>query len=90
MQFPIVHLNGTSKTALLTQQLEILAALRLAQKVMAEHAPHGRDYYPIGPDAASIAFAEHAARRQSLDHIIGEVEAIARAIDEQGGPPARA
>jgi hypothetical protein len=83
MQFPRVNLNGTGKADLLNQQLEMLAALRLAAKVMAANSPHGRDYYLIDSDATSRAFAEHMARRKAVDDIIGEIEAIALNIDEQ-------
>lgn len=83
MQYPLIHLNGTSKESLLRQQHEMLAALRLASKVMAEHSPHGRDYYPISADAGSIAYAEHIARRTALEDIIVEIECIAHAIAEQ-------
>ena len=83
MQFPRVHLNGTSKLDLLNQQLEMLAALRLAANVMAQHAPHGRDYYVIGSEATSVAFSEHMARRAALDGIIQDIEHIAQAIDSQ-------
>ena len=84
MQLPLIHLNGTSKAELLQQQLDMLAALRKAADVMAKCAPHGRDYYPINSNAASIAFEEHNARRTALSDIIVEIECIAHAIDEQG------
>jgi hypothetical protein len=41
---PQVNLNGTSRDALVAQQIEVLRALVALQHALAEAAPNGRDY----------------------------------------------
>lgn len=62
MERPIVHLNGTSREALITAHEEAAEALRLALVALGEVAPNARDYYPAGPGAYGRALREHAAR----------------------------
>ena len=52
---PTVHLNGTSRDSLVQQRLDIVQALFEVEKVIGQAWPHGRDYYPQGPDALSAA-----------------------------------
>jgi hypothetical protein len=83
MQFPVIHLNGTSKAELLKGYTDALNALDAAMVALAAVTVHGRDYYVIGSDAASIAFEEHNARRQALQNVHAELEAIAINISDQ-------
>jgi hypothetical protein len=81
MKTPTVHLNGTSKTALL-EQIEVAhAALRNAEQALAEMTPNGRDYYPQGPNAIYEALTEHRARQQKVTDVRVELERLAEAID---------
>lgn len=81
---PTVHLNGTSRAALFEQQAEAAGALRRAIQVLQDAAPHGRDYYPQGPDAYKRARSEHEARIATLRSVLAEVETLAEAIQEAG------
>lgn len=51
MMIPTLHLNGTSRTELIKQLTDAGHALALAIDALGNASPHGRDYYPQGPDA---------------------------------------
>lgn len=74
MMIPTVHLNGTSREALISQLESAVMSLDAAIMALGEAAPHGRDYYPQGPDAYSKARGEHDARLQKLDEVKRELE----------------
>ena len=74
---PTIHSNGTSAQALLDQARGVLDALRALRGAMADVAPNGRDYYPQGEEAARTACREHERRRQSVERIWLEYEALA-------------
>ena len=61
MMVPTVHLNGTSREALLEQYTKAHNALEVGLNALCAAAPNGRDYYPQGPDAFAKAQAEHSA-----------------------------
>jgi hypothetical protein len=63
---PTVHLNGTSKNALLDQITDVEQVLGKAIEALSEASPNGRDYYPQGPDALRKAQKEHDARMAAL------------------------
>jgi hypothetical protein len=84
MILPIIHLNGTSKGALLDQRCEVLAALRKAQEALAEMAPNGRDYYPE-PGRFEKAVAQHTARAERLRELYRDLEAEAEQIADMEG-----
>jgi hypothetical protein len=77
MIFPTIHLNGTSKDDLLEALMEANAAIRDAQKKLAETAPNGRDYYPQGPNVIYQAQDEHVARMNKLVEVERELSEIA-------------
>ena len=52
---PTVHLNGTSRDSLVKQRTDIADALGDVEKAIGQAWPHGRDFYPQGPDALSAA-----------------------------------
>ena len=79
---PTVHLNGTSKEALLDQYHTVISALRVALEAMVDAEPHARDYYPQGEGAFTLAQRESAWRlsqvliiqdefRQLQEHVAG-------------------
>ncbi len=78
MEYPTVHLNGTSKQALLDQQIDAINALRAAKAAIMFAAPHSRDYYvkADGANAYSRAVAEHSLRIRAIDHIINDLTEI--------------
>lgn len=81
---PTIHLNGTSGPQLLDDHLAAVEALRDAWKALSAMAPNGRDYYPQGPAAISIAIDQHADRLSRLDQIKKEIEEIVLAIVKGG------
>lgn len=56
----LIHLNGTSRADLLDLQRKAVDALRTAIGAVADAAPHGRDYYPLGPEAYMETRKAHA------------------------------
>jgi hypothetical protein len=81
--FPSIHLNGTSKAALLEEQINVLEALRAAREAMSIAQPNGRDYYPQGPMALLHAQDANRDRFRRLNSIIDEVEKIVTHISDQ-------
>lgn len=77
---PTIHMNGTSKDALVEALLEAVHALHEAGSALAKTCPNGRDYYPQGEVAIHVAMQEHAARMAALRGIIVELETIAKKI----------
>lgn len=80
MQTPTIHLNGTSKEALLEQWEEAYNALRIAIEKLAAAAPNGRDYYPQGPDAFAKATEEHRERLRKLTTVHAELQELAETV----------
>jgi hypothetical protein len=78
---PIIHMNGTSRDALLDGACAIGAALRAALAALSEHAPNHRDYYP-DPPRWNLARAQHDARVSAVRAVYDAVEAEAVAIAE--------
>lgn len=82
---PTVHLNGTSKDALIKGYHEALTALTAAEKALTETAPHPRDYYvQKDPSAYQRASFAHRARMLRLKETKKEILAIAELVMEQG------
>lgn len=82
MQLPTIHLNGTSKERLIESLCEASQALDLAYSALKQTAPNGRDYYPQGPDALTIATDEHIRRLLRLDGIKKEIDELTLAIND--------
>jgi hypothetical protein len=78
---PIVHMNGTSKAALLAENMTALTAVQAALAACCAAAPNARDYYPhANPNFFSIAQESHRARIEMLTTLKGEYEAIALSL----------
>ena len=77
---PIVHINGTGREDLVEQRKAVYVALQNAAEALRQMAPHGRDYYPAGPEALAKAVAQHRRRQEALatleDEMVAEVEII--------------
>lgn len=80
MMVPTVHLNGTSREELLQQAMAATDKILEAMEVLSCAMPHGRDYYPQGPDALSRAQAEHKSRIERLDSVLSETRDLASLI----------
>jgi hypothetical protein len=78
---PTIHMNGTSKNALIAQILEVRKALSKVFTAMADASPNGRDYYPQGDQAIIKAGAGHRSRLERLTSVYAELGEIAEAID---------
>ena len=73
--FPTVHLNGTSREALLEGYIDCVNAVRHAIEVCQKNAPNARDYYSrIG--AWPAAMTEHEARLEKLESVLAELREI--------------
>jgi hypothetical protein len=84
MQYPTVHLNGTSKQELLDQACEAAQAIALAVNALENAAPNARDYYPQSGDAITLARSEHLARIKALVGVQTELETMIEIIDATG------
>lgn len=78
---PQISINGTSRTALLEQQLEVLEAIRALEYAMAEASPNGRDYQhrPAEFRPAQEAWME---RQRVVQALRKEIEAHGLAMSE--------
>lgn len=85
MMIPTIHLNGTSREELIKQLLNASDALLVAIDKLGDASPHGRDYYPQGPDAFLKAHDEHIARIGRLFDVKTEIDSIAEKIDQAPG-----
>lgn len=84
LAIPVVHLNGTSKDALVEQLRHALEAVNRASDAVASAAPHGRDYYvKADKDAYTVAARQHASRIIRLRDIAKELEEIGLGVLDQ-------
>lgn len=80
MMYPTIHINGTSKSDLVADLRDSHYAVRAAIRILSEAGPHGRDYYPQGPDAINRAIEEHRSRLSRMESVLKELEDIAAHI----------
>ncbi len=80
LAIPTVHLNGTSREALLEGLCEAVHALHEAGSAMAKASPNMRDYYINGADAFIVAQDQHTARMDKIREVITELQTIAEAL----------
>ena len=80
MTVPMIHLNGTSREALLDQVCAAEAAGRAFLDALANMTPNGRDYYVKGDDALRQALHEHDARVVKIKSVMTELQELAEAI----------
>lgn len=79
---PCVHLNGTSKDALLDQLGEVYSALENARNMLKYAAPNGRDYY-IGPHSLKDAQVQQWERMKAIDAVQRSIESEMELINAQ-------
>lgn len=80
MKTPTVHLNGTSRDALVAQYTNARVKLHDAIMAVQASAPNGRDYYPQSNEAIFVAQDEHTARLKALDLIYNEITALLESV----------
>lgn len=86
MEFPTIHLNGTSKRELLEQYTEASHAVDAALDALYKAGPNGRDYYVQSASALYKAQDEHYARIKKLREVKQELDDIALHVaDAEGG-----
>lgn len=83
MQFPRIHLNGSSADGLKAPIREAYSAIGMAIEKMTAVSPHNRDYYVISADAGNVAHAEHRERVQKLTDVRRDLETIYLEIERQ-------
>ena len=66
LAIPTIHMNGTSKKALLTDYCDAIDALHEAGRKLAATCPNGRDYYTQGNTALGAALNQHENRMNKL------------------------
>lgn len=84
MTIPTVHLNGTSKDALLEALEKASEALETAYHAIKRTAPNGRDYYPQQVQAFDAAVREHSGRLSRVDGVKNEIDEMIRGVESQG------
>lgn len=77
---PTIHLNGTSARSLLEDCSDASHHVREALSALARFTPNGRDYYPQGDDAYTLARREHDSRMDRLREVLKELEEIGEHI----------
>jgi hypothetical protein len=75
---PTIHLGGTARATLFEDTSDALSALRDALCALDVTAPNGRDYPKLGD--LIIATAQHLDRKNKLESVIAELEALAEHI----------
>jgi hypothetical protein len=80
---PVVNLNGSSKGALLDQNVDVIVQLRATKKAMQAAFPHGRDFQTSTSDCLKAAAFQAKNRMDIIDRLIADYEALAEAIANQ-------
>lgn len=75
MQYPTIHLNGTSAESLLEDLGQAYTALGEAYEKLQQCAPNGRDYY-VKPGTMETARAEHHDRLRRVESVREELVMI--------------
>jgi hypothetical protein len=81
---PTIHLNGTGRVDLLYQATGAAAAVARAQHALLDAWPHGRDYYPQGPQALGEAEAQFKVWQTQLAEVYRGLNRFAERIAEAG------
>ena len=80
MEYPTIHLNGTSKQELIDQLCDACNALNDAASAIANTRPNGRDYYVQDDRNFPKALEEHSRRINLLISVRNELMQIAEHI----------
>jgi hypothetical protein len=78
---PVIHLNGTSREALIQDRVKVGRAVNAALEALMQACPNGRDYYPVD-GLMQRAMAQHERRVAVLRGLIAEIYAEIDGIDE--------
>lgn len=84
LALPTIHLNGTSAKDLFSGYRAAMDALQDAQEALGKIEFNARDYYVQGPEAWTQARDEMQERRQKIETVRKDVEAILIHIMDNG------
>lgn len=79
---PTIHLNGTSREALLEGYAHAGSAVSRAIEALQDSTPNARDYYPQGEHAFAEAVQEHRARIQALREVYNQLSDLVAHVTE--------
>lgn len=82
MRAPTIHLNGTSKAALLQEYETAVRAVDAAEKAVAAVTVHGRDYYMQDDTVPMAAYQEARAQHENLLQRLRDVSTALQATYE--------
>lgn len=83
LSVPTVHLNGTSRDALMAEMMAAIEAVRNAETALNAMTWHARDFY-VQPDGAwEVAREQQRQRALALDTVRVELEVICEAVFDQ-------
>ena len=80
---PMIHLNGTSRLALLEEYRAADQAIREAISCVQAITVNGRDFHLQDLQAFKLAQAQHQQRLADLDIMLNQIDEIWNAINEQ-------
>jgi hypothetical protein len=85
LALPSIHLNGTGKDDLVRQLSEAHLKLSQARDVLAQAAPHQRDYY-VQKDQSNYhrARKQHEARLRKIEEVMSELLDLGIFIQDGG------
>ncbi len=81
--YPTIHMNGTSQNSLTDGYMNALNAVQTAMDTLARVVPHGRDYYPQGPEAILLAQTQHREHMGRLNSVVEDLSQIVMHIIRQ-------
>ena len=76
MTFPLIHLNGTGRDALITEYNAAHDALEAFKDAFCATTHHGRDFYPLGEEAFTKATKERMEIFRHMEAISLYIEAM--------------
>ena len=80
---PTIHLNGSSLGHLIEDYEKAARLVGDALVALGQTVPNGRDYYPQGPYACTVATKEHDARLAKLRDVRQELAEILDELQDQ-------
>ena len=80
LPMPTIHNNGTPKTVLVEQLLNVMNALNAAKYAYALSSPNARDFYPQGETATRNAIVVWEQRKLIIQQLHDELEVLAMKI----------
>ena len=76
MKKPTIHSNGTSAKDLTSNFCNIYEQVDELMKALREGMPHGRDYYPQGPQVINEAQQEFRDKLKFLEKMKEEIQTV--------------